>query len=144
MSAQDMTVITKNIQIKSKSENDIIDITDQVSNIVKESKIENGAVIVFVAGSTAAITTIEYEPGLQKDFPEMLSRLVPKEIEYAHDNTWHNGNGHSHVRASLIGPSLAIPIIEGRLTLGTWQQIVLVEMDTRPRERKIIIQVLGE
>ena len=144
MSAQDMTVITKNIQIKSKSENDIIDITDQVSNIVKESKIENGAVIVFVAGSTAAITTIEYEPGLQKDFPEMLSRLVPKEIEYAHDNTWHDGNGHSHVRASLIGPSLAIPIIEGRLTLGTWQQIVLVEMDTRPRERKIIIQVLGE
>ena len=144
MSAQDMTVITKNIQIKSTSENDIIDITDQVSNIVKESKIENGAVIVFVAGSTAAITTIEYEPGLQKDFPEMLSRLVPKEIEYAHDNTWHNGNGHSHVRASLIGPSLAIPIIEGRLTLGTWQQIVLVEMDTRPRERKIRIQVLGE
>ena len=144
MSAQDMTVITKNIQIKSKSENDIIDITDQVSKIVKESKIENGAVIVFVVGSTAAITTIEYEPGLQKDFPEMLSRLAPKEIEYAHDNTWHDGNGHSHVRASLIGPSLAIPIIEGRLTLGTWQQIVLVEMDTRPRERKIIIQVLGE
>jgi secondary thiamine-phosphate synthase enzyme len=144
MSAQDMTVITKNIQIKSKSENDIIDITDQLSKIVKESKVENGAVIVFVVGSTAAITTIEYEPGLQKDFPEMLSRLVPKEIEYAHDNTWHDGNGHSHVRASLIGPSLAIPIIEGRLTLGTWQQIVLVEMDTRPRERKIIIQVLGE
>jgi secondary thiamine-phosphate synthase enzyme len=144
MSAQDMTVITKNIQIKSKSENHIIDITDQVSKIVKESKVENGAVIVFVVGSTAAITTIEYEPGLQKDFSEMLSRLVPKEIEYAHDNTWHDGNGHSHVRASLIGPSLAIPIIEGRLTLGTWQQIVLVEMDTRPRERKIIIQVLGE
>jgi secondary thiamine-phosphate synthase enzyme len=144
MSAQDMTVITKNIQIKSKSENHIIDITDQVSKIVKESKVENGAVIVFVVGSTAAITTIEYEPGLQKDFSEMLSRLVPKEIEYAHDNTWHDGNGHAHVRASLIGPSLAIPIIEGRLTLGTWQQIVLVEMDTRPRERKIIIQVLGE
>ncbi len=144
MSTQDMTVITKNIQIKSKSEDDIIDITDQVSKIVKESKIENGAVIVFVVGSTAAITIIEYEPGLQKDFPEMLSRLVPKEIEYAHDNTWHDGNGHSHVRASLIGPSLAIPITEGRLTLGTWQQIVLVEMDTRPRERKIIIQVLGE
>ena len=144
MSTQNMTVITKNIQIKSKSENDIIDITDQVSKIVKESKIENGAVIVFVVGSTAAITTIEYEPGLQKDFPEMLSRLAPKDIEYAHDNTWHDGNGHSHVRASLIGPSLAIPIIEGHLTLGTWQQIVLVEMDTRPRERKIILQVMGE
>jgi len=144
MSAQDMTVITKNVQIKSKSENDIIDITDQVSKIVKESKIENGAVIVFAVGSTAAITTIEYEPGLQKDFPEMLSRLAPKEIEYAHDNAWHDGNGHSHVRASLIGPSLAIPIVEGLLTLGTWQQIVLVEMDTRPRSRKIILQVMGE
>ncbi len=138
-----MTVITKSLQVKSKSENDIIDITNQVSKIVKESKVENGAVIVFVVGSTAAITTIEYEPGLQKDFPEMLSRLAPKDIEYAHDNTWHDGNGHSHVRASLIGPSLTIPIIEGRLTLGTWQQIVLVEMDTRPRERKIIIQVIG-
>jgi secondary thiamine-phosphate synthase enzyme len=144
MSAQNMTVIIKKIQIKSKSENDILDITDKVSQFVKESKIENGAVIVFVVGSTAAITTIEYEPGLRKDFTEMLSRLAPREIEYAHDNTWHDGNGHSHVRASLIGPSLVIPILEGHLTLGTWQQIVLVEMDTRPRERKIILQVMGE
>jgi len=144
MSAQKMTVITKNIQIKSESENDIIDITDQVSDIVMDSKIENGAVIVFVVGSTAAITTIEYEPGLQKDLPDMLSRLVPKDIAYAHDNTWHDGNGHSHVRASLIGPSIIIPIVEGLLTLGIWQQIVLVEMDTRPRERKIILQVIGE
>lgn len=139
-----MTVLTSIIQIRSKKENEIIDITDQVSKIVEKSKIESGAVIVFVVGSTAAITTIEYEPGLQEDFPEMLSRLAPKDVEYAHDNTWHDGNGHSHVRASLIGPSLAIPIIEGRLTLGTWQQIVLVEMDTRPRERKIILQVIGE
>jgi len=137
-------VVTKNFQIKSKSENDIIDITDQVSKIVKESKIENGVVIVFVVGSTAAITTIEYEPGLQKDFPDMLSRLVPRDIEYAHDNTWHDGNGHSHVRASLIGPSVTIPFIEGHLAIGTWQQIVLVEIDTRPRERKIILQVMGE
>ena len=144
MLIQNMTVIIRNIQIKSKSENDIIDITDQVSKIVKESKIENGVVIVFVVGSTAAITTIEYEPGLQQDFPKMLSRLVPKEIEYSHDNTWHDGNGHSHVRASLIGPSLTIPFIAGHLTLGTWQQIVLLEMDTRPRERKIILQVIGE
>ena len=138
-----MTVFTKNLQIKSKSENDIIEITDDVTKTVEESKIQDGAVIVFVVGSTAAIPTIEYEPGLQKDFPEMLSRMAPKDIEYAHDNTWHDGNGHSHVRASLIGPSLAIPIVEGLLTLGTWQQIVLVEMDTRPRERKIIIQVIG-
>jgi len=144
MSAQNMIVITKNIWIKSKSENDIINITDQVSNIVKESKIENGAVIVFVAGSTAAITTIEHGSGLQKDFPEMLSRMAPKDIEYSHDTKWHDGNGHSHVRASLVGPSLAVPIVKGLLTLGTWQQIVLVEMDTRPRERKIILQLMGE
>jgi secondary thiamine-phosphate synthase enzyme len=144
MLVQNMTVITRNILIKSKPENDIIDVSDQVSKIVKESKIETGVVIVFVVGSTAAITTIEYEPGLQQDFPKMLSRLVPKEIEYAHDNTWHDGNGHSHVRASLIGPSLTIPFIAGHLTLGTWQQIVLLEMDTRPRERKIILQVIGE
>jgi secondary thiamine-phosphate synthase enzyme len=144
MLVQNMTVITRNILIKSKPENDIIDISDQVSKIVKESKIETGVVIVFVVGSTAAITTIEYEPGLQQDFPKMLSRLVPKEIEYAHDNTWHDGNGHSPVRASLIGPSLTIPFIAGHLTLGTWQQIVLLEMDTRPRERKIILQVIGE
>jgi secondary thiamine-phosphate synthase enzyme len=139
-----MTVFTKNTQIKSKSENDIIEITDDVTKTVKESKIQNGAVVVFVVGSTAAITTIEYEPGLQKDFPEMLSRLAPKDIEYAHDNTWHDGNGHSHVRASLIGPGITIPFVEGRLTLGTWQQIVLIEMDTEPRERKIILQVIGE
>ena len=144
MSTNNMPVITKKIQIKSKSENDILDITDRVSQIVNESRIENGVVIVFVVGSTAAITTLEYEPGLRKDFPEMLSRLAPREIEYSHDNAWHDGNGHSHVRASLIGPSLVIPILEGRLTLGTWQQIVLVELDTRPRERKIILQVIGE
>lgn len=141
---QNMNIYSTNILIKTKSENDIIDITDQISTIVKESKIKNGMIIVFVVGSTAAITTIEYEPGLQKDFPKMLSRLVPKEIEYDHDNTWHDGNGHSHVRASLIGPSLTIPFLEGRLTLGTWQQIVLLEMDTKPRERKIILQLIGE
>src|SRR5918994_2606482 len=117
-----MTVFTKNTQIKSKSENDIIEITDDVTKTVKESKIQNGAVVVFVVGSTAPITTIEYEPGLQKDFPEMLSRLAPKDIEYAHDNTWHDGNGHSHVRASLIGLGITIHFVEGRLTLGTWQQ----------------------
>ena len=139
-----MTVVTKNIQVDSKSENDILDITDQVLRIDKESKIENGAVIVFVVGSTGAITTIEYESGLQKDFPDMLARLVPNDIEYSHNNTWHGGNGPSHVKASLIGPSIIIPFLEGQLMLGIWQQIVLVEMDTRPRSRKIILQVMGE
>lgn len=114
-----------------------------MSNVVKDSNIENGIVTIFVAGSTAAITTIEYEPGLIKDFPEMLSRIIPKNIEYEHDITWHDGNGHSHVRASLVGPSLTVPIIDSKLTLGTWQQIVLLEMDTRPRNRTLILQIMS-
>ncbi len=128
----------------SRGEDDIIDITEQISNVIKESTIGNGIVAVFVSGSTAAITTIEYEPGLGHDFPEMLSRIIPKHIQYKHDDTWHDGNGHSHVRASLIGPSLIVPIIDGNLTLGTWQQIVLLEMDTRPRNRNVILQIMGE
>ena len=137
-------IINKFILLNSKGENDIIDITNNVNRILLQSQLKNGLVTLFVVGSTAAITTIEYEQGLQRDFPTMLERIAPKGIEYEHDNTWHDGNGHSHVRASLIGPSLAIPFIEGHLTLGTWQQIVLIEMDTRSRERKIILQVIGE
>ena len=139
-----MKVISKTIQVSSKGENDIIDLTEELSNVVKGSNIENGTVTVFVSGSTAALTTIEYEPGLIADFPEMLSRIVPKNIEYKHDNTWHDGNGHSHVRASLLGPSLTVPVIHGKLTLGTWQQIILIEMDTRPRNRNVILQIMGE
>ncbi len=139
-----MAVIAEYFQIKSSGENDIIDITERTSKAIKDAKLENGIVTVFVVGSTAAITTIEYESGLREDFPKMLSRVAPKDIEYKHDNTWHDGNGHSHVRSSLIGPSITIPFIGGRLTLGTWQQIVLIEMDTRPRERKIILQIVGE
>lgn len=138
-----MKVISKTIQLRSKGQDDVIDITKQVSNVVKDSKIENGTVTIFVVGSTAAITTIEYEPGLINDFPEMLSRIIPKNIEYEHDNTWHDGNGHSHVRASLVGPSLTVPIIDSKLTLGTWQQIVLLEMDTRPRNRTLILQIMS-
>lgn len=139
-----MTVITKIAQIETRGENDVIDITGQTSKALKESKLEDGIVTVFISGSTAAITTIEYEPGLIQDFPSMLSRIVPKDNEYQHDNTWHDGNGHSHVKASLIGPSMTIPFKDGNLMLGTWQQIVLLETDTRPRERKIILQIIGE
>lgn len=138
-----MKVISKTIQLRSKGQDDVIDITKQVSNVVKDSNIENGTVTIFVVGSTAAITTIEYEPGLINDFPEMLSRIIPKNVEYEHDNTWHDGNGHSHVRASLVGPSLTVPIIDSKLTLGTWQQIVLLEMDTRPRNRTLILQIMS-
>lgn len=139
-----MTVLTKIIQIQSKGEMDIINITNQASAAVGESNIENGIITVFVSGSTAAVTTIEYEPGLMHDFPEMLSRVAPKDIQYKHDNTWHDGNGHSHVRASLLGPSLTIPIVEGNMSLGTWQQLVLLELDTRARNRNLILQLIGE
>jgi secondary thiamine-phosphate synthase enzyme len=122
----------------------MIDITKSTCKSIEDSKLKQGIVTIFVAGSTAAVTTIEYEPGLRTDFPKMLSRIAPKNIEYEHDKTWHDGNGHSHVRASLVGPSLTIPFKDGRLLLGTWQQIVVVEMDIRQRERKIILQIMGE
>ena len=139
-----MTVITKAIKINSKGENDMVDITDQTLKAIQESKLKDGIVTVFVSGSIGAITTIEYEPGLRSDFPKMLNRIVPRNIDYEHDKTWHDGNGHSHVRASLIGPSLTIPFKDGNLILGTWQQIVFFELDTRSRERTITIQMIGE
>jgi len=139
-----MAIISRSIQMKSKGENDIIDITNQTANEVKESRLQDGIVTVFVPGSTAAVTTIEYEPGLKKDFPCMLSRIAPRDVQYEHDKTWHDGNGHSHVRASLIGPSLTIPFKDGNLMIGTWQQIVLLEMDTRDRERYVVLQIIGE
>ncbi|MDQ3969883.1 MAG: secondary thiamine-phosphate synthase enzyme YjbQ [Thermoproteota archaeon] len=139
-----MSVITRTITVRSHGENDMIDITPQISEATKATMLQDGIVTIFVSGSTAAVTTIEYEPGLKKDFPKMLARIAPSEIEYEHDNTWHDGNGHSHVRASLIGPSLTVPFNNTGLMLGTWQQIVLLEMDTRPRERKIVLQIIGE
>ena len=139
-----MNVVTKVVQLRSSKENDIIDVTKQTSNALRESGLNNGIINVFVAGSTAAITTIEYEPGLRHDFPKMLSRIAPEGFQYRHDETWHDGNGHSHVRASLVGPSLTVPFSNGVLILGTWQQIVMLEMDTKPRERVLTIQILGE
>ena len=139
-----MAVESKTVQIQTKGENDIIDITEKVSQAVNNCKIQDGIVTLFIPGSTAALTTIEYEPGLKYDFPAMLSRIAPKTIEYQHDNTWHDGNGHSHVRASLLGPSLTVPVRNSSLTLGTCEQIVLIEMDTRPRHRSIVIQIIGE
>lgn len=139
-----MSVITRTITVSSNGENDMIDITRQIDGAIKATMLQDGIVAIFVSGSTAAVTTIEYEPGLKRDFPKMLARIAPSEIKYEHDNTWHDGNGHSHVRASLIGPSLTVPFKNKGLMLGTWQQIVLLEMDTRPRERKIILQMIGE
>ena len=122
----------------------MIDLTEQISNLVAKSGITNGNVTIFVSGSTGSITTIEFEPGLIQDFPEMLNRIAPKNLNYGHEKMWHDGNGHSHVKASLMGPSLTIPFIDSQLCLGTWQQIVFVELDTRSRSRDLILQMIGE
>ena len=139
-----MNVITKRLEFESKGENDMIDITENISKGIKESEIKNGNVTIFVSGSTAALTTIEYEPGLQKDFPKMLSRIAPDDLDYDHEQMWHDGNGRSHVKASLVGASLTVPFKDGKLLLGTWQQIVFLELDTRNRTRNIVFQIIGE
>ena len=139
-----MTVVTKEITLQSKGNCDIIDITPQVANKVEESGVNSGIVTLFIVGSTAGITTIEYEPNLVSDFKNMWDRVIPQNISYEHNKTWGDGNGHSHVRASMLGASLIIPFVNKRLTLGTWQQIVFVDFDNRPRSRKLAIQILGE
>lgn len=137
-------VITKKISLQTKGECDIIDITPQVAQQVAEAGINNGLVTVFVAGSTAGVTTIEFESGLLSDFQSMWERTIPKNASYNHDRRWGDGNGFSHIRASLLGASLTIPYNDKRLTLGTWQQIVLIDFDNRPRSREIIVQIMGE
>lgn len=139
-----LTISTESIKIQSKGENDMIDLTEKISDVVTKSGIANGSIIIFVSGSTGSITTIEFEPGLIQDFPEMLKRVAPKNLDYGHERMWHDGNGHSHVKASLLGPSLTIPFIDGQLCLGTWQQIVFVELDTRERTRNLVLQIIGE
>lgn len=139
-----MAVITKTIRVKTKREDDIVNISEQTSKVIENSGIKNGIITIFVSGSTAALTTIEYEPGLLSDFPKMLERIAPKNIDYGHEQMWHDGNGHSHVRASLVGPSLTVPFSNGSLMLGTWQQIVLLELDTGSRERDLVLQIVGE
>lgn len=138
------TVKTKNLSIQTKGEGDILDITNQVAETVVQSELKNGIVTVFLSGSTGALTTVEYEPGLLKDITNVLERIAPKELLYEHDKRWHDGNGHSHVRASLIGPSITVPFVNGTLTLGTWQQIIFIELDVRSRSRNLILQVIGE
>ena len=139
-----MAVFTKHLVLQSKTENDVLDMTEDVQKAVTESKLANGVATVFVPGSTAAVTTMEYEQGLAKDFPNMLERAAPKTVTYEHQKRWHDDNGHSHVKASLVGPSLSVPFVGGRLALGTWQQIIMVELDIRPRKREIVVQLVGE
>jgi secondary thiamine-phosphate synthase enzyme len=138
-------VRTQEITIKTKGNCEVVNITEQVGGAVARSDIRDGAVTVFNIGSTAGITTTEYEPGLANyDIKAAFEKIAPEDARYEHEETWHDDNGHAHVRASLLGPSLSVPIVAGRLTLGTWQQIILVDFDTRPRTRTIICQIIGE
>ncbi len=139
-----MPVETHRINVATKGNNQILDLTDEVSRVIDHGHILDGTVTVFVVGSTGGITTTEFEPGLvQRDLRVAFEKIAPEDGTYLHEQTWHDDNGHSHVRASLLGPSLTIPLVEGRLTLGTWQQIILIDFDTRPRNREIIVQVIG-
>lgn len=137
-------VVTRKIALNSKGHCDLIDITRQVKEEVSASGIDSGTVTLFLAGSTAAISTIEFEPGLLSDFQAMWERNVPRNIPYQHDRAWGEGNGYSHVRSSLLGPSLVVPFTNKTLALGTWQQIVLVDFDNRPRSREVVLQIMGE
>ena len=138
-----MEVETHSINFKTSGNCDIIDLTRKVEAVITGSNFEEGNVLIFAGGSTAGITTIEYEPGLLQDYPKFFDRIAPANINYEHDNTWHDGNGHSHVRASLQGASLTIPFVGGSLTLGTWQQIIFVDFDNRSRNREVVVQLMG-
>ena len=138
-------VITKEIRVKTKGNCDIINLTEQVMEALDDTDIKDGAIVLFNVGSTAGITTTEYEPGLVNyDIAAVFEKIAPKNARYEHEETWHDNNGHSHVRATLLGPSLSVPLVGGKLTLGTWQQIILVDFDTRPRTRTVICQIIGQ
>ena len=137
-------IVSESISVKTKGFCDIIDVTPQVTGIVEGAKMKNGAVTVFCTGSTGAVTTIEYESGVLEDLKKAIERMAPSDVPYAHDRRWGDGNGFSHVRAALLGPSLTVPIMGGALALGTWQQIVFIDFDNRKRQRKIIVQMIGE
>ena len=135
---------SETVSISTKGFSDIIDITDRVDSVIRHSKIENGLLTVFCPGSTGAVTTIEYESGVLRDLQKAIERIAPSSIPYEHDKRWGDGNGFSHVRAALMKPSLTIPLVEGKLTLGTWQQIIFIDFDNRSRERNILVHMIGE
>ncbi len=139
-----MTTQTSTIHISTKGNGDMIDITPEIAKEIKNSNVSSGIATIFITGSTAGVTTIEYESGVLKDYKDMWSRNVPSNIPYQHDQRWGDGNGYSHVRASLQGPSLVVPFSSKKMMLGTWQQIVVVDFDNRPRSRDIVLQLLGE
>jgi secondary thiamine-phosphate synthase enzyme len=137
-------VFQKQLSFHTQGHRDLRDLTEDVGRIVAESRVRTGVVHVFTVGSTAAVGTIEFEPGLRRDLPELLDRLMPPSRDYGHEQAWHDGNGHSHLQATLLGPSLTVPVSGGRPVLGTWQQIFHLECDIRPRERTVVVTVLGD
>lgn len=139
-----MKVATFSFAVSTQGFTDIVDITGHVQKVVDENNFKEGSALVFVPGATAGITTIEYESGLLKDYPEFWRKLIPSNRRYSHDDTWHDGNGFSHIRAALQGASFTVPFANGKLLLGTWQQIILLDFDNRPRNRKVIVQIIGE
>jgi secondary thiamine-phosphate synthase enzyme len=139
-----MKIVTKQLHLKTKGAGDFLNITDDIQENLKTCKLQEGQVTVFVVGSTAAIVSFEYEPGLVQDLKALYEKLAPASASYAHDETWGDANGFSHLRAALQGPSMSIPFVQGKLVLGTWQQVVLAEFDHRPRQRTIVLQFLGE
>ncbi|MCD6224375.1 MAG: YjbQ family protein [Deltaproteobacteria bacterium] len=138
-----MTIFTDRISIVTETGLDIVNITSRLTDSVKKSKIINGSLNATVIGSTSSVTTIEFEPGVINDLKKAITRFAPPDIEYEHEKAWHDGNGHSHVQAALLGPSIALPIRDGRLTLGTWQQAVIINHDNRARERVVDITIIG-
>ena len=138
-----MQIVTDHIHLSTRGDAEVVDITERVADVLERHKLGEGQALVFVSGSTAGLTTVEYEPGLVRDLPAMFERIAPRNARYHHEDTWHDGNGHSHCRASLLGPSLVIPFAGRKLLLGTWQQIVLIDFDNRPRERELVVQLTG-
>jgi secondary thiamine-phosphate synthase enzyme len=139
-----MAVISKSISVHTNGNADVHDITDLITNAVLKSGLTAGTATIFCPSSTSALTTIEYESGAISDLKRLFDEIIPVNREYAHNERWHDGNGHSHVRAALLGPSLVIPFVEGKLTLGTWQQVIYVDFDNRPRQRELVVQLIGE
>lgn len=139
-----MAVFNYENSVPTKGNGEISDITSQVADAVRSSELDEGIVTVFVPGATGGVTTIEYEPGLVEDINDMFEKIIPREIEYKHNLRWQDGNGHSHVRASLLGPSLSVPFSKGKLQMGIWQQIILIDFDNKSRDRKYICKVIGE
>lgn len=138
-----MQVITKQINKSTKGFNDIIDLTSDIESFISDEHLQEGQMLVFINGATAAISTVEYEPGLLKDIPNVLERIAPMNDRYYHNDTWHDGNGYAHIRATLMSPMIIVPVYKNRLIRGTWQQIILLDFDNRPRQRTITLQFTG-